>query len=187
MTIFTAILFGLSIPLLPVQLLWINLITDSLPAISLGMEPPEKGIMHRAPTSKKKSLFADGVGVQIAVEGLMIGALALLAYILGCKYFPDSSLELGRTLCFCVLSLSQLFHAFNMKSRTRSLTETGIWNNPKLILSFLACCGLLILVVSVPVLAGIFQVITLNLQQWIIVFALSFFPILFVELQKRLG
>ena len=187
MTIFTAILFGLSIPLLPVQLLWINLITDSLPAISLGMEPPEKGIMHRAPTSKKKSLFADGVGFQIAVEGLMIGALALLAYILGCKYFPDSSLELGRTLCFCVLSLSQLFHSFNMKSRTRSLTQTGILNNPKLILSFLACSTLLFLVVSVPVLAGIFQVITLNLQQWVIVFALSFFPILFVELQKKLG
>lgn len=187
MTIFTAILFGLSIPLLPVQLLWINLITDSLPAISLGMEPPEKGIMHRAPTSKKKSLFADGVGIQIAIEGLMIGALALLAYILGCKYFPNSSLELGRTLCFCVLSLSQLFHAFNMKSRTHSLTETGIWNNPKLILSFLTCSALLVLVISVPVLAGIFQVITLNLQQWIIVFALSFFPILFVELQKRLG
>ena len=187
MTIFTAILFGLSIPLLPVQLLWINLITDSLPAISLGMEPPEKGIMHRAPTSKKKSLFADGVGVQIAIEGLMIGALALLAYILGCKYFPDSSLELGRTLCFCVLSLSQLFHAFNMKSKNHSLMETGIWNNPKLIFSFIACAALLILVVSVPVLAGIFQVTTLCLQQWIVVFALSFFPILFVELQKRLG
>ena len=113
--------------------------------------------------------------------------ILMIFNILGCKYFTNSSLELGRTLCFCVLSLSQLFHAFNMKSRTRSLTETGIFNNPKLILSFLACCGLLILVVSVPVLAGIFQVITLNLQQWIIVFALSFFPILFVELQKRLG
>lgn len=187
MTIFTAILFGLSIPLLPVQLLWINLITDSLPAISLGMEPPEKGIMHRAPTSKKKSLFSDGMGIQIAVEGLMIGSLALLAYILGCKYFKDSSLELGRTLCFCVLSLSQLFHSFNMKSRTHSLMETGIWNNPRLIFSFFACAALLILVVSVPMLAGIFQVTVLSIRHWIVVFSLSFFPIVFVELQKRVS
>lgn len=186
MTIFTAILFGLSIPLLPVQLLWINLITDSLPAISLGMEPPEKGIMHRKPTPKEKSLFADGMGFQIATEGLLIGSLSLFAYILGCKFLPNCSLPLGRTLCFCVLSLSQLFHSFNMKSRYKSILETGLFNNPKLILSFVICVLLLVFVVSIPTLASIFQVTLLTHAQWAIVFGISFLPIPIVELQKKL-
>ena len=185
MTIFSAILLGLSIPLLPVQLLWINLITDSLPAISLGMEPPEKNIMKRSPTPKNKTLFSDGIGGQILLEGLMIGALALLAYVIGYHYFDNASLTLGRTLCFAVLSLSQLFHAFNMKSQKLSLRQCGIRNNPKLIGSFILCTFLLITVISVPLFANIFQVTPLTPPQWGTVFILSFLPIVIVELQKK--
>lgn len=187
MTIFTAILFGLSIPLLPVQLLWINLITDSLPAIALGMEPPENGIMRRPPTPKNKTLFSDGLGIKIVVEGLMIGSLALTAYILGCKYCLGASLVLGRTMCFGVLSLSQLFHAFNMKSLTASLTQIKLTNNPKLIFSFFICSALLVLVISVPLLANVFQVTPLSLFQWVLVWFLSFLPIVIVEFQKKLS
>lgn len=187
MTIFTAILFKLSIPLLPVQLLWINLITDSLPAISLGMEPPESGIMRRPPTPKNNTLFSDGLGIKIVTEGLMIGSLAIFAYVLGCRYCVGASLVLGRTMCFCVLSLSQLFHAFNMKSLHTSLLEIKLTNNPKLILSLFICSALLVLVVSVPVLAAVFQVTPLSPTQWILVFFLSFLPIVFVELQKKLS
>lgn len=187
MTIFTAILFGLSIPLLPVQLLWINLITDSLPAIALGMEPPENGIMKRPPTPKNKTLFSDGLGIKIIVEGLMIGSLALTAYILGCKYCAGASLILGRTMCFGVLSLSQLFHAFNMKSMTASLAQIKLMNNPKLIFSFFICSALLVFVISVPFLANVFQVTPLSSFQWALVWFLSFLPIVIVELQKKLS
>lgn len=187
MTIFTAILFKLSIPLLPVQLLWINLITDSLPAIALGMEPPESGIMRRPPTPKNKTLFSDGLGVKILTEGLMIGSLALFAYVLGCKYCSGASLTLGRTMCFCVLSLSQLFHAFNMKSLHNSLLQIKLTNNPKLIFSFFICSALLVLVVSVPFMATIFQVTPLSILHWTLVFFLSFLPIIIVELQKKLS
>lgn len=187
MTIFTAILFGLSIPLLPVQLLWINLITDSLPAIALGMEPPENGIMKRPPTPKNKTLFSDGLGIKIIVEGLMIGSLALTAYILGCKYCAGASLILGRTMCFGVLSLSQLFHAFNMKSLTVSLAQIKLMNNPKLIFSFFICSALLVFVISVPFLANVFQVTPLSTFQWALVWFLSFLPIVIVELQKKLS
>lgn len=187
MTIFTAILFGLSIPLLPVQLLWINLITDSLPAIALGMEPPEENIMNRPPTPRKNTLFSDGLGIKIVLEGLLIGALALLAYTIGCKYCENSSLILGRTMCFGVLSLSQLFHSFNMKSQDYSLFHTKLFNNPTLILSFFTCQALLIAVMTIPFLTNIFQVTPLSFPQWSLVFSLSFFPIVFVELQKKMS
>lgn len=184
-TIFTAILFGLPSPLVAVQLLWVNLVTDSLPAISLGLEAPEKDIMKRSPIPPEKGMFADGLVFHIIFEGMMIGFLSLTAYILGCKIFPGSSLTLGRTMCFAVLSLSQLFHSFNMRSKY-SLFQIGIFSNIRLFFSFLICAFLQISVISLPILAEIFKVIPLNFEQWCYVFGLSFIPIIVLELQKAL-
>lgn len=184
LTILASILLRFPTPLLAVQLLWINLVTDSLPAISLGTEKPEKGIMKRPPVDPQKGLFADGLVFNIIIEGLFIGFLALIAFIFGYKVDGNSSLHLGRTMCFSVLSLSQLFHSFNMRS-SRSLMETGIFNNLRLTFSFFLCTLLQIVVVQYPVFAAIFKVQSLSIFQWIIVFFLSFLPIVVVEIQKR--
>ena len=136
LTIFASILLELPAPLLAVQLLWINLVTDSLPAISLGTEKPEKNIMHRLPIAPDKGIFSDGLAFKIIIEGLFIGILSLTAFIYGYKISPDASLTLGRTMCFCVLALSQLFHSFNMRS-SQSLFTINPFDNICLSLSFI--------------------------------------------------
>lgn len=194
LTIFVAILFGLPSPLVAVQLLWVNLVTDSLPAISLGVEPAPKDIMKQKPISPKKGMFADGLAVQIITEGMLIGSLALTAFVTGIKYYDTGSLQLsgdfipkvGRTMAFSVLSLSQLFHSFNMRSR-RSLAEIGLLTNKKLVISFLICTLLQVSVVSIPPLAKVFQVVPLTGRQWAIVFMLSIAPIVVVEFQKKIN
>lgn len=184
LTIFTAIAFKLPTPLLAIHLLWINLITDSLPAISLGFEPPDKDIMRRPPQAPEQSMFANGLGLKIVVEGLLIGALALCAFLLGYHHLDGCGLELGRTMCFAVLSLSQLFHSFNMRSK-RSIKEIGIFSNHQLFISFIVCFLLQTSVITIKPLRMIFHVSNLNFFQWFIVIALAFFPILVVEIQKK--
>lgn len=182
-TIFTAIFFGLSSPLLAVQLLWVNLVTDSLPALALGVEPPEKDIMKRPPLSPKAGLFSKQLIFQIVTEGMMIGFLALTAFILGCKLLPGHNLTLGRTMCFAVLSLSQICHSFNMRSR-HSLFKIGLFTNPKLWLSFFVCTFLQIIVISYAPLASLFKVMPLPTIHWMFVGVLSLIPLFIVELQK---
>lgn len=190
LTIFSAILLGLPTPLVAVQLLWVNLVTDSLPAISLGVEAAEDDIMHRKPISPKKGMFADGLAIKIIIEGIMIGSLALMAFVVGYKFFdvPGGSRIpwVGRTMAFSVLSLSQLFHSFNMRS-DHSLAEIGMFSNSKLTISFIICGIMQIAVVSLPTLAKVFQVVPLDKRQWAYVLLLSIVPILVVELQKKLN
>lgn len=202
LTIFAAILMGLPTPLVAVQLLWVNLVTDSLPAISLGVELPEEDIMTKNPISPKKGIFADGLAFKIVFEGLMIGSLALTAFAIGYHHYDipaylhslvnqgytgtvvNSITPLvGRTMAFSVLSLSQLFHSFNMRSE-HSLSEVGVFGNRKLVLSFIICGLMQVAVISLKPLSDIFQVVNLNSIQWAYVFLLSFVPIVVVELQK---
>ncbi len=202
LTIFVAILLGLPTPLVAVQLLWVNLVTDSLPAISLGVEPAAKDIMLKKPVSPSKGMFADGLAIKIIIEGCMIGCLALLAFIIGYHYYDIPTFEalmhkgaqnssnfipwVGRTMAFAVLSLSQLFHSFNMRSE-HSLSEIGLFGNRKLVLSFCICAFLQIAVITIPILSRVFEVVPLNLRQWAITLCLSFAPIIFVELQKKVN
>lgn len=184
MTIFVAILFKLPTPLVAVQLLWVNLVTDSLPAISLGVDPVDKNIMKRKPIPPDKGIFADGLWMKIIIEGLMIGSLALLAYVLGCRVLPCANLMLGRTMCFAVLSLSQLFHSFNVRSE-HSIFKIGLFSNIRLVISFIICTLLQVSVISITTLAKIFKVTPLTSSQWAIVFILAAMPIFLVELQKQ--
>ncbi len=172
-TIFSAILLRLPSPLAAAQLLWVNLVTDSLPALALGMEPPEKGIMKRKPVSPEKGFFADGMIGQVITEGIMIGLLAMIAYQLG-----------GSTCAFGVLSFSQLVHAFNMRS-SRSLFEIGFFSNKKMTLAFIFCAVMQGMVLSVPALAKVFSSVPLAASGWGIVLGLSIVPLIVVELQKR--
>lgn len=188
-TIFVAILFGLPTPLLAVHLLWVNLVTDSLPAISLGMEPVEDDIMLRKPIHPDKGMFADGLMVKIIAEGILVGSLALTAFCIGIKYFdiePMTNPIISRTMAFAVLSISQLFHAFNMRSN-HSLSTVGVFSNSKLVLSFITCLFLQVIVISYLPLANIFEVRPLNHRQWLIVFFLSFMPIVILEIQKAIN
>lgn len=136
LTIFVAMVLGWAAPLLPIQLLWVNLVTDSLPAIALGMEPAEENIMERPPRKNTGSLFGDGLGGRILLEGVMIGVLALLAFGIGHVYFDqEDGYAVGRTMAFAVLSLSQLVHAFNMRGEG-SLGKLPFCSNKWLLMAF---------------------------------------------------
>ncbi len=201
LTIFVAILLGLPTPLVAVQLLWVNLVTDSLPAISLGVEPTDKDIMKKKPVSPKKGMFADGLALKIILEGMMIGSLALLAFAIGYHHYDlpaylqsnkancctdDMTPWVGRTMAFAVLSLSQLFHSFNMRSE-HSLSTIGLFSNMNLVISFIICATLQISVITIAPLAKIFQVVGLTTQQWAIALFLAFVPIIVIELQKNIN
>lgn len=183
-TIFAAMCFGWAAPLLPIQLLWVNLVTDSLPAIALGLDPPEADIMERPPKKRETTLFGGGLGSRIAVEGMMIGMLALLAFGIGHIYFDHGQgYAVGRTMAFAVLSLSQLVHAFNMRTE-HSLFHIPFLGNPFLIGAFLAGAALQVGVITLAPLAAVFQVAPLSAVQWLIVAGLSFVPLPVVELEK---
>ena len=183
-TIFVAIFMGWQTPLLAIHLLWVNLVTDSLPAIALGLDPAEKDIMAQKPYNSRKSIFADGMWIHIAFQGLMIGMLALLAYGFGVVFF-DSPGEyvIGRTMCFMTLSIAQLFHAFNMRTRG-SLLAINPFSNRYLVGALFTGILLQAGVASIPAFSTIFRVVPLDLQQWGIVLLLSIMPIVIVEAQK---
>lgn len=184
LTIFVAMLLGWVAPLLPIQLLWVNLVTDSLPAIALGMEPAEENIMERPPRKNTGSLFGDGLGGRILLEGVMIGVLALLAFGIGHVYFDqENGYAVGRTMAFAVLSLSQLVHAFNMRGEG-SLGKLPFCSNKWLLMAFVVGVALQCVVIMMPPLAGVFQVVPLNGEQWLLTAALALAPLPLVELEK---
>ena len=180
-TIFMGLVLGLKSPLLAIQLLWINLVTDSLPAIALGLERPEKDIMNRKPVNSKKGIFADGLWNKIIVEGIMIGMLTIVSFSIGNKYY---GLEVGRTMAFLSIGFLELIHSFNVKNE-KSIFETGIFENKYLLGSFILGILVQIIVVIIPNLANIFEVVPLNLTQWIITIFISLLPIPVMELQKK--
>ena len=182
-TIFMGLVLGLKSPLLAIQLLWINLVTDSLPAIALGLEPPEDNIMERKPINSKKGIFADGLWNKIIVEGIMMGMLTLIAFSIGNKYY---GLEVGRTMAFISMGLVELVHSFNIKSE-ESIFKKGIFENKYLIGSFILGFLVQTVVVLIPSLAKIFELTTLTQTQWIITLAISLLPIPIIELQKKVG
>ena len=180
-TIFMGLILGFKSPLLAIQLLWVNLVTDSLPAIALGLEPAEKGIMDRKPVNSKKGIFADGLWGKIVTEGIMIGMLTLIAFSIGNKYY---GLEVARTMAFISIGLLELIHSFNIKSE-KSIFKTNIFKNKFMIGSFLLGIIVQLIVAIIPQLAEIFKLVSLNQTQWIITLAISILPIPIMELQKK--
>ena len=182
-TIFLGLILGMETPMLAIQLLWVNLVTDSFPAIALGLEPPEKDIMSRKPIDKKKGLFADGLWNKIIVEGLLIGGLTIVAFSIGYKFYD---LEVARTMAFISIGLLELVHSFNVKSE-KSIFKAGIFENKFLIGSFILGAFIQTIVAIIPSLAKIFQLVPLNQTQWIITLIISFIPIPVMELQKKIN
>lgn len=179
-TLFLAILLGWEEPLIPIHILWVNLVTDTLPALALGLDPAEKGIMSQKPRDPKGSIFANGLGVEIGIGGLIIGGISLLAYRIGLAY----DLKTAQTMAFAVLSLSQLSHAHNVRSEINSLFKTGVFSNKYLVGATFCSLILQLSVIFIPFLRDIFKVVLLNTEQWMIVLLLSIAPIVFVEIIK---
>ena len=181
--IFVGLLLGIKSPLLAIQLLWINLVTDSFPAIALGLERAEPDIMNRLPRNPKKSIFADGLWGKIITEGTMLGMLTLLAFSIGTKKY---GVDVGRTMAFLALGLLELIHAFNIKSE-ESIFKLNIFENKFLVGAFVLGAILQIVVVIVEPIAQIFKLVQLNTTQWLYTIVISISPIFIVEIQKKLN
>lgn len=187
LVVFVAFLLRVPAPLLAIQLLWVNLVTDSLPALALGADPIEHNVMQEPPHKKNEGIFSGGMGFSVAVEGCLVGALALLAYTIGRVFFDTDPMEplVGRTMGFAVLSLSQLVHSFNMRSEG-SVLRLGLFGNKKLLLACGICAVLMVSVIVFPPLAALFKTVPLTMVQWLLVSGLSLFPLLAVEGEKLL-
>ncbi len=175
--------FGL--PLLAIHLLWINLITDSLPAFALGMEKASEGLMNDKPRPKKEGFFANGLGITILWQGVVIGALTLFAYMLGHYGWLGVRLNdsVAITMAFITLATIQLFHAFSLKS-TKTVFSKQIFNNKFLWGAFIIGIGLQLLIMYIPVFANLFKIRGLLFNELLIAFALAFLLVLIVEITK---
>lgn len=188
-TIFVATLldFG-QMPLVPVQLLWLNLVTDSLPALALGVEQVEPGVMDQPPRDASQGLFDRKFSLRLAWQGLMVGGLTLGAYYLGFTRFGTPGLEgaAANTMAFATLTMSQLFHAFNVRSEDRSIFSLGVFSNPAMNKAFLTGLVLQLAVLLIPPLQGVFSVSPMTLEQWGTVLLLAAAPIPVCEVEKLL-
>ena len=182
-TIFFGLVLGIKSPLLAIQLLWINLVTDSLPAIALGLEKEEENIMSRLPRNPKKNLFADGLWWKIMIEGAMLGMFTLLAFSIGNRLY---SVEVGRTMAFLTLGILELVHSFNIKSE-ESIFKIGIFENKYLIGALVLGVILQVIVVVVSPLAHVFSLVPLTGIQWLYTILIAVAPIPIVEIQKAVN
>ncbi|ENK1243645.1 calcium-translocating P-type ATPase, PMCA-type [Clostridium botulinum] len=183
LALFIGILLGWPAPLRPIHLLWVNLITDSLPALSLGIDPGDPDIMDEKPRDPKESLFAGGAGVSLILNGLLIGVLTLIAFEVGRIRYSDSLMH-AQTMAFVVLSVSQLFHSFNMRHPKKSIFQLGLFTNKYLFASVLFGIFLQNMVITIPFLASTFKVFKLTMQDWVFVCILSIIPLVLNELVK---
>jgi len=188
-----ALLIGWEAPLIATQLLWINLITDSVPAIALGMDPGSKDVMNEKPRDSKESFFAGGAGLRVITGGFLIGALTILAFWYG--YYEDgfspfdhsvpvNTVEHARTLAFMVLVICQLFYSLAVRSSSKSIFQIGFFSNKYLSGAILLGVLLQLLVIGIPVMQRAFHLQMLDLQGWLIVFSLGLVPLAFNEIVK---
>ncbi len=185
LTLFVATLLNLSqMPLVPVQLLWLNLVTDSLPALALGMEEVEQDVMSRPPRDSQESLFTRAFSIRLLWQGCMVGGLTLLSYFLG---LHTGGGAVACTMSFATLTLSQLVHAFNVRSGSHSLGQIGLLSNPSMNRAFVVGLLLQLSVLLLPPIMPIFSVVPLNTTQWLTVIALALSPIPICEGGKRLS
>ncbi|MBU3132001.1 calcium-translocating P-type ATPase, PMCA-type [Clostridium gasigenes] len=182
-SLFFAILFNWATPLLPIHILWVNLITDSFPALALGVDPGDHDVMSKQPRSPKESLFAGRMGRLLIINGILIGVTTLIAFKLGERLYPGSLMH-AQTMAFVVLSVSQLFYSLTMRNETKSLFQVGVFKNKWLIGSIAFGISLQFIIITVPVLASIFKVYSLTVSDWGLVVGLSLVPFIINEFIK---
>lgn len=192
-TILVSILLFWPIPLLPTQILWINLITDTLPAIALGVDPGDKDVMKQKPRNPKESFFAEGAWLRALIGGFLIGALTLIAfyfglsehgYSFGSSKIDNDALNYARTMAFVVLALSQLFYSISLRHSTKSMFKIGLLSNKYLIGAIIIGVILQFSVITIPFLSGAFNLINLSLNDWLLVIGFALIPLLINEAIK---
>ncbi|MFZ7103129.1 MAG: calcium-transporting P-type ATPase, PMR1-type [Peptococcaceae bacterium] len=171
LTMFFASLLGLPLPLLPIQILWVNLVTDGLPAMALGVDSADPDIMYRKPRHPKESIFAYGLARRIAVRGTLICLASLLVFVIG--FYLNRDLVTARTMAFSALVFSQLFHVFDCRSEKYSLFEIGFWSNPFLVGAVTCSILMQLAVIYIPVLQPIFKTTPLPAANWLIIILIS--------------
>ncbi len=172
LTMFIASLMGMPLPLLPIQILWVNLATDGLPAIALGLDPSDSGIMERAPRGSNETVFSRGLSRIIILRGVVISVITLLAFALSLEQFPGN-LTLARTTAFSVLVISQLMHVFECRSETKNIWEIGFFTNLYLVGAVCISLLMLLLVIYVPAMQPVFRTIPLDTGHWLFALGLG--------------
>ena len=181
--------------LLPIHILWINLVTDSLPALALAFDPANSDIMNRKPVKPGKGVFTKGMTWRVIYQGVMIGLLTLAAFMIGLATttepigalsLDESKIEVGQTMAFATLALSELVHVFNIRNNKKSIFKTKIFNNKKLILAVIASAALMFIILGVPALRNIFSIPVLPTANIIELICLVFAPVVIVEIFKLL-
>ena len=179
--------------LLPIHILWINLVTDSLPALALAFDPANKDIMNRKPNKPGKGVFTKGMTWRVIYQGIMIGLLTLGAFMIGLATttepidgltLDESKIEVGQTMAFVTLALSELVHVFNVRNNKVSVFKTGIKGNSKLIWATLASAALMLVILFIPALRNIFSIPILPKENIIELIGLIIAPLIIVELFK---
>ena len=193
MTMFVSLLIGWEAPLLATQLLWINLITDSFPAVALGMDPGNPDVMKEKPRDAKESFFAGGAGMHVILGGFLIGALTILAFWFG--YYehgyspfdhsaPVETVEYARTMAFMVLIMCQLFYSMAVRNSSKSIFQIGVFSNKYLVGAILLGIFLQLFVIEIPAMQRAFHLQMLDFGGWLIAISLGLVPLLFNEIFK---
>ncbi|MDR2083414.1 MAG: calcium-translocating P-type ATPase, PMCA-type [Bacteroidales bacterium] len=179
LVLFVAVLANWVSPLLPIHILWINLVTDSLPALALSVDPAEKDIMERKPLDGRKGIMTKPFTIRIFLQGIMISLLSLGAYYIGLQ----TDIETAQTMTFATLAFAQLTFVFTVRSQSRSVFR-GLFSNKKLLLAIALVFGLMVIVLFIPALQSIFHIVRLEGIQWLWVALLSLSPIPITEISK---
>lgn len=181
--LFTAILLNWNSPLQPIHILWVNLITDSFPALALGVDKTKEDVMNNPPRNPKESIFIKSDKIQLIINGVLIGGITLFAFKLGERLYADSLIH-AQTMAFVVLSVSQLFLSLSLRSNIKSAFSLGIFSNKYLVYSILLGIFLQVIIISISFIANIFKVTPLLLYDWIVVILVSLIPFAINEILK---
>lgn len=182
-TLFTAILLNWNSPLQPIHILWINLITDSFPALALGVDETKENVMDKPPRNPKESIFTKVDKFQLVINGLLIGGITLFAFKLGERLYKDSLLH-AQTMTFLVLSISQLFLSLSIRSNKKSAFSLGLFSNKYLVYSIILGITLQVIIISIYPIASLFKVTPLLLYDWIVIILTSLIPFMINEMLK---
>ncbi|MCA1062314.1 cation-translocating P-type ATPase [Rossellomorea sp. AcN35-11] len=169
-----AMILALPLPLVPIQILWVNLVTDGLPAMALGLDKPEEDVMKRKPRHPKEGVFARGLGWKVVSRGFLIGSVTLLAFMLSYKAHPDH-LAYAQTVAFATLVMAQLIHVFDCRSEISVLSRNP-FGNMYLVWAVLSSLVLMLLVIYIPTLQPIFHTVPIMLKDWLLIIGLSSVP-----------
>lgn len=183
--IFFAIVFGWGRPLTAIQILWMNLVTDGAPALALGVEPGERDIMNQRPRPNNEGVLGQGLGWTILWQGVLLGGLTIFVFWYALR--RGAPIEEARTLAFLTLSLSQMAHALNARSRTKSVFQLGLFSNRPLVAALILSVALQLAVVLLPPLQPVFDTVPLTHGEWDLVLALSLSPLVIGEIVKAVG